>query len=166
MASLKQRHAHLVATSTPYAVLADMVQSFQKYEPSLLARQSAYSLLYAVPSVLIMLLSLAAIVDQNTGSSVSGPLREFISEEAPKDLQPLLDGLVEYALVETSQNTALVAALVALLRYFGPLGGWLCMAWIAAISVLMIVGRFGRPAPPLRADGQRGDGAEDGERGG
>lgn len=38
-----------------------------------------------------------------------------------------------------------VAALVALLRYFGPLGGWLCMAWIAAISVLMIVGRFGRP---------------------
>lgn len=114
MASLKQRHAHLVATSTPYAILADIVQSFQKYEPSLLARQSAYSLLYAVPSVLIMILSLAAIVDQNTGSSVSAPLRQFISDEAPKDLQPLLDGLVDYALVRTSQNTAVIAALVAL----------------------------------------------------
>jgi membrane protein len=103
-----------VATSTPYAILAEIVQGLQKYEPSLLARQSAYSLLYAVPSLLIMLLSLAAIVDQNTGYSVSAPLREFISEEAPNDLQPLLDSLVEYALVRTSQNTAIVAALVAL----------------------------------------------------
>jgi len=37
-------------------------------------------------------------------------------------------------------------AVVALMRYFGPLGGWLCMAWIAAVSVLMIAGRLGRPA--------------------
>lgn len=114
MASLKRRHAQLVATSTPYAILAEIVEGFQRHQPSLLARQSAYSLLYAVPSVLIMLLSLAAIVDQNTGSSVSAPLREFISEEAPNDLQPLLDSLVDYALVRTSQNTAIVAALVAL----------------------------------------------------
>ena len=114
MASLKQRHAQLVAASTPYAILAEIVGAFQKYEPSLLARQSAYSLLYAVPSLLIMILSLAAILDQNTGSSVSAPLREFISEEAPSDLQPLLDGLVDYALVRTSQNTAVIAALVAL----------------------------------------------------
>jgi membrane protein len=114
MTSLKKRHAQLVAASTPYAILAEIVQGFQKYEPSLLARQSAYSLLYAVPSVLIMILSLAAIVDQNTGSSVSAPLREFISEEAPNDLQPLLDSLVDYALVRTSQNTAVIAALLAL----------------------------------------------------
>jgi membrane protein len=114
MESLKQRHAHLVATSTAYAILAEIVQGFQKYEPSLLARQSAYSLLYAVPSLLIMLLSLAAIVDQNTGYGVSAPLRDFISQEAPNDLKPLLDSLVEYALVRTSQNTAVIAALVAL----------------------------------------------------
>lgn len=114
LASLRLRHAHLVATNTAYAILAGVVQGFQRHDPSLLARQSAYSLLYAVPSGLIMILSLAAIVDQNTGASVSAPLRDFISEEAPKDLQPLLDGLVEYALVETSQNTAVVAALLAL----------------------------------------------------
>lgn len=114
LASLRLRHAHLVATNTAYAILAGVVQGFQRHDPSLLARQSAYSLLYAIPSGLIMILSLAAIVDQNTGASVSAPLRDFISEEAPKDLQPLLDGLVEYALVETSQNTAVVAALLAL----------------------------------------------------
>lgn len=124
LASLKQRHTTLKATRTPYAIMADIVHSFQQHDPSLLARQSAYSLLYAVPSLLIMLVSLAAIVDQNTGAGVSAPLREFISTEAPKDLQPLLDSLVEYALVKTSQNTAVVAALIALgIAIWGAAGG-------------------------------------------
>jgi hypothetical protein len=34
---------------------------------------------------------------------------------------------------------------VALLRFFGPLGGWLTLAWIAAVSVLMLAGMIGRP---------------------
>lgn len=124
IASLKERHARLVATSVPYAIVVEIIQAFQEYQPSLLARQSAYSLLYAVPSLLIMLISLAAIVDQNTGSSVSQPLRNFISTEAPGDLQPLLDGLVDYALVKTSQNTAVIAALVALgIAVWGAAGG-------------------------------------------
>jgi hypothetical protein len=33
---------------------------------------------------------------------------------------------------------------VALLRFFGPLGGWLTLAWIAAVSALM-TGMIGRP---------------------
>jgi hypothetical protein len=36
------------------------------------------------------------------------------------------------------------AALVALTRYVGPLGGWLALLWIAVVSVLMIVGAIGR----------------------
>ncbi len=38
-----------------------------------------------------------------------------------------------------------VCAVVALLRFFGPLGGWLTLAWIAAVSVLMLAGMIGRP---------------------
>jgi hypothetical protein len=37
-----------------------------------------------------------------------------------------------------------VVAIVALLRYFGPLGGWLCMAWIAVVSAFMLASMFGR----------------------
>jgi hypothetical protein len=37
-----------------------------------------------------------------------------------------------------------VCAVVALLRFFGPLGGWLTLAWIAAVSVLMLAGMIGR----------------------
>ncbi len=38
-----------------------------------------------------------------------------------------------------------VCAVVALLRFFGPLGGWLTLAWIVAVSVLMLAGMIGRP---------------------
>jgi hypothetical protein len=39
------------------------------------------------------------------------------------------------------------AALVALTRYVGPLGGWLALLWIAVVSVLMITGAIGRSVP-------------------
>jgi hypothetical protein len=35
---------------------------------------------------------------------------------------------------------------VALLRYFGPLGGWLTLAWIVVVSGLMLMGSVGRSA--------------------
>jgi hypothetical protein len=38
-----------------------------------------------------------------------------------------------------------VCTVVALLRFFGPLGGWLVMAWIVIVSVLMLAGMVGRP---------------------
>jgi hypothetical protein len=38
-----------------------------------------------------------------------------------------------------------VCAVVALLRFFGPLGGWLIMAWIVVVSALMLAGTVGRP---------------------
>jgi hypothetical protein len=38
----------------------------------------------------------------------------------------------------------LVCAAVALLRFFGSAGGWLSLAWIAIVSVLMLLGMFGR----------------------
>jgi len=37
-----------------------------------------------------------------------------------------------------------VVAIVTLLRYFGPLGGWLSMAWIAVVSAFMLGGMIGR----------------------
>jgi hypothetical protein len=36
-----------------------------------------------------------------------------------------------------------VAALVALLRFLGPLGGWWALLWIIAVSVLMLTGGVG-----------------------
>jgi hypothetical protein len=43
------------------------------------------------------------------------------------------------------------AALLALLRYFGPLGGWLALAWIVVVSILMLAGSVGRAVAAARA---------------
>ncbi len=44
-----------------------------------------------------------------------------------------------------------VCAAVALLRYFGPLGGWLTLAWIVVVSILMLAGVVGRALLAARA---------------
>ena len=122
--SLSNAHASLQAKHAGYAVLVEIVQEIRRHQPSQLAKQSAYSLLYAVPSVLIVLVSLAAIVDKNTGAGVSEALRRFISEQAPSELQPLLESLVRRAVVETSESQAVLAVLVSLaIAIWGGAGG-------------------------------------------
>lgn len=103
-----------MAQNRTYALLAEIVLAIKEHDPSLLAKQAAYSLLYAVPSILVMLVSLAAIIDKNTGAEISGSLQTAIQEQAPANLRPLLESLVQYALVETSENTAFVAVIVSL----------------------------------------------------
>ena len=122
--SLLGFHASMLAGHASYSLLAEIVQQIRQHQPSQLAKQSAYSLLYAVPSVLIVLVSLAAIVDKNTGSGVAGGFRTFISEQAPAELQPLLASLVQRAVVETSESEAIIAVLVSLtIAIWGGAGG-------------------------------------------
>jgi membrane protein len=122
--SVSSVHASLLVNHASYAVLAEIVQEIRRHQPSQLAKQSAYSLLYAVPSVLIVLVSLAAIVDKNTGAGVSEALRQFISTQAPAELQPLLESLVQRAVVETSESEAIFAVIVSLaIAIWGGAGG-------------------------------------------
>jgi uncharacterized BrkB/YihY/UPF0761 family membrane protein len=93
-ASIANVHASLLAKHPGYALIFEIAEEIRHHQPSQLAKQSAYSLLYAVPSVLIVLVSLAAIVDKNSGAGVSEGMRQFISEQAPHELQPLLESLV------------------------------------------------------------------------
>jgi membrane protein len=113
-ASLASTHHALRRQQRWYALLAEMVAEARAHKPDMLAKQAAYSLLYAVPSILIMLISLAAIVDRNTGAGVSTSLQRMISEQAPADIQPLLDSLVQYAIAETSESAAITAVIISL----------------------------------------------------
>src|SRR5688572_15159629 len=110
----KRFHARMLADHDWYALLAEMVQAFQRHHPSRLAKQTAYSLLYAIPSILLMLVSLAVVVDKNTGAEVSTSLQTAITEQAPDDAQPLLQTLVDNALVRTSENDAILAFALSL----------------------------------------------------
>ena len=128
VAGIRKRLASFHATRqrehAGYALLVVIVQAIRLQQPANLAKQSAYSLLYAVPSVLIVLVSLAAIVDKNTGAGVSEALRQLISEQAPAELQPLLASLVQRAVVETSESQAVLAVLISLaIAIWGGAGG-------------------------------------------
>jgi membrane protein len=92
----------------------DLFQEFRKHPVSMLAKQAAYSLLYAVPSILIVLVSLGAVVDKRTEIEVTPALEEFIDDQVPADLQPLLQSIVDEAIVETSESTATITALISL----------------------------------------------------
>jgi hypothetical protein len=48
-----------------------------------------------------------------------------------------------------------VAALVALLRFLGPLGGWLALLWVIVVSVLMLAGSVAPTDGPRRRSVQR-----------
>ena len=121
---LTRFHASQQRKHTGYALLVATGEAIRQHQPANLAKQAAYSLLYAVPSVLIVLVSLAAIVDKNTGAGVSDALQGFIAEQAPADVQPLLAALVQNAVVETSERAAIVAAIVSLvIAVWGGAGG-------------------------------------------
>ena len=123
-AMLTRTHSRLMARSRGYGLLIAIVQGYQRQRPEMLAKQSAYSLLYAVPSILLVLISLAVLADKNTDAGLSETMQEYVAEQAPRDTQPLLQSLVQSALVETSENTALVAAAVSLaIAIWGGAGG-------------------------------------------
>ena len=91
---------------------------------SMLAKQAAYSLLYAVPSILIVVVSLTAVVDKRTDARTTEELLEFIEERVPEELQPLLTEMVDEAIAKTSQSSAIVTALISLgVAVWGGAGG-------------------------------------------
>jgi hypothetical protein len=49
----------------------------------------------------------------------------------------------------------LLVALVALLRFLGPLGAWLALLWVVAVCVLMLTGGVGSTGGPRRRTVQR-----------
>ena len=113
-AAAQQQHERWRSQYTAYALGTAIIQSVQEHNPGLLARQAAYSLLYAIPSVLLVLVSLAVLVESNTPWNVADGLQEFIGNRSPGEVQPLLASLLQAAVVETGANAALLAALVSL----------------------------------------------------
>jgi membrane protein len=109
---IQQAAPHCVAV---WSVLNDIVCGIRRHRVSLLAKQSAYSLLYAIPSLFVMLVSLASIVDNYTDAGLSDALNRAIEERAPDVLKPLLESFVQNAIAETSQSSAVATALISLL---------------------------------------------------
>jgi membrane protein len=107
-----------------WAFVVSVINAARRHRASMLARQAAYSLLYAVPSAVVLIVAIATLIDQRTGSELYATLSEFIHDEVPGETQPLLDELLRQALIETTTNQATIAAIVSVcIALWGGAGG-------------------------------------------
>jgi membrane protein len=96
-------------------IIVDIVNAWRRHRVSMLARQAAYSLLYAVPSIILILASMANLIDSRTGSHIYQRLYDFISDRAPVETQDALRIVLDNVLKDTPTNTATAAAVFSLL---------------------------------------------------
>lgn len=107
-----------------WALLADIVHVFKRHRAPMLARQSAYSLLFAIPSVLILIVALANLIDRRVNFQLSQSIIDLIEQNAPVDVQPLLINIVDQALIDTSANRATIALGISIIvAIWGGAGG-------------------------------------------
>jgi membrane protein len=107
-----------------WVVVADIVHVFKRHRAPMLARQAAYSLLFAIPSVVILIVALANLIDRRIDFQLSDSLVELIQNNAPAQTQELLVDFVNQALIETSANRATVALIISIaVAIWGGAGG-------------------------------------------
>ncbi len=89
-----------------------------------LATQIAYSFMFAIFPTLILVMAIGAMVNRVLGFPLARQLQQLIDEQAPAELRPLLDHLVETAIAEVSVKRASFGAAAALvLAVWGGAGG-------------------------------------------
>lgn len=97
---------------------------WSRIDASALASQVAYSLIFAIPSLLLFLMAIAAIIDQRTGIPVANWLRMQINRNAPDEVNDLLIAIVDEAVSRVSGGFASASAVIALLiAVWGASGG-------------------------------------------
>lgn len=80
-----------------------------------LAAQVSYSMIFAMPSILLIVALIGTAVDQSTGYSVSEEVRDFILDGLPVSVQPTVDSLVNDAMLRAREGPSLTSAVVAVL---------------------------------------------------
>jgi membrane protein len=89
------------------------VEEFKGDEVPELAAGVAYHAIFAIPPIIIFMVTLASLVDQVTASDIAGRLRNLINERAPAETQELLTSLVDTAIADVSGGAASFAVLMS-----------------------------------------------------
>lgn len=101
-----------------------LLAEWRRIDAQALAAQVAYSLVFAVPSLVLFLMAVAAVIDKQTGLPVAGWLQNAIEDYSPAALQDLLAAIVDNAVVRAGGETASASAIAAvLLAIWGASGG-------------------------------------------
>jgi membrane protein len=106
--------------------LRDLMGALLEINLTGLAAQVAYSLIFAMPSILLLIALVAHDIDQRTGFALTDEVRLLIIDALPPGVQPVVSNLIDDARMRAREGpstlSALVAILVALLAAGNGLG--------------------------------------------
>ena len=101
-----------------------LVHEWNRIGVSALASQVAYSLIFAIPSLILFMMAIAALVDRHTRFPVADRLRSAIEDYAPESIRQLLISIVDEAISQVSSGFASVSVIIAVVvAVWGASGG-------------------------------------------
>jgi membrane protein len=80
-----------------------------------LAAQVSYSLIFAMPSILLVVALVARDVDERTGFAISQEVRDLVADAIPAEVQPLVVNLINDAVARARQGPTTLSAIMAIL---------------------------------------------------
>lgn len=104
-------------------LVTDLIETFKAANPAGLAAEVAYSIVFALPSLLLMLVTIAVLADAGTGSAITGAIEAVIRRQAPAEMQPLLLAMVAGASERAAATAPTIGAAVSSLVALWVAGG-------------------------------------------
>lgn len=95
--------------------LRDLARALREVNLTGLAAQVAYSLIFSMPSILLIVALAAHDVDQRTGFALSDEVRVLIIGALPPGVQPVVSTLIDDAMIRAREGPSLLSAAVAIL---------------------------------------------------
>jgi membrane protein len=95
--------------------LRDLSRALRAINLTGLAAQVAYSLIFAMPSILLVVALVAHNVDQRTGFALSAEVQVLIVAALPPGVQPVVATLIEDAMIRAREGPSTLSAIVAIL---------------------------------------------------
>jgi membrane protein len=95
--------------------LRDVAETLRKADVPGLAAQVAYSFIFAMPSILLIVTLVAGQIDQRTGFAITDEVRDAIITTMPTDVQPVMTGLLDDAMTRARAGPTTLSAIVSIL---------------------------------------------------
>ena len=95
--------------------LHDLARALREINLTGLAAQVAYSLIFSMPSILLIAALAAHDIDQRTGFVLSDEVRFLIVSALPPGVQPVVSTLIDDAMIRAREGPSTLSAVVAIL---------------------------------------------------
>ncbi|MFN8593147.1 MAG: YihY/virulence factor BrkB family protein [Thermomicrobiales bacterium] len=92
----------------------DLLAALRVANITALASQVAYSLIFAMPSILLVVALIAAEIDHRTGFAISTEVRNLIVTALPAQIEDTVNGLVNEAIRQARQQPTTFSAVVSI----------------------------------------------------